>query len=145
MIWTVTLIIVAGTCSVALKCDDVCYDCSIKSIHCDDTGIGLPAIVSLLPPYTHSFEYFPHDGELVDLGGVNFETLTELKALNISSGKASKAKILHIPSSKQNILTPLQKLQILKINIEWHFEHPLDDLFRPLVLLEELTYHKQDV
>ena len=140
-IWIVTLIIMAGSLSVALKCENIhlCTGCSTTSIRCtgfsnrDMRDIFVPA----LPPYTQTFEY---EGVTdVDLGEANFTHLTELKVLIISkTDQFKEVTISPIPSSAQRIFDPLKKLQILRINTKWYFEHPLDDLFRSLVHLEEL-------
>ena len=138
--WIVTLIIMGGS-SVALRCEDRCYDCSTTSISCSvyrDRARDLPDVVSVLPQYTQAFQYLA-SGTKIQLGKVNFTHLTELKTLTIRNNYQSvEAIISPIPSSAQSIFDPLKKLQILRINIKWYFEHPLDDLFRPLVNLEEL-------
>ena len=74
----------------------------------------------------------------MNLGECNFEHLTELKVLSIEESFMRGIHIKPIPTSAQNIVYPLARLQILRINVKWYFEHPLDDLFRPLVHLEEL-------
>ena len=144
--WIVTLMVTAGSCSwPPRKCEDAaCTGCSTTSIRCQGmTERDLPVFAALLPPYSQSFEYTasPDSGldTKVGLGEVNFKHLTELKELIINKNILLEEPIVSpIRSSAQNIFDPLKKLRILRINIQWYFEHPLDDLFRPLVNLEEL-------
>ena len=136
-IWIVTVIIMVGTSSVADKCEDQCEGCSTTSIICENIKSEMPAVVAALPRYTQVFTY----RELKDnvkLSETNFKHLTELKVLNITGDVVTR--MAPIPSSAQDIFDPLTKLEILRINTEWHFKHPLDDLFRPLVHLEELDF-----
>ena len=135
-VWAVTLLIMTGSCSAALKCEDKCDGCSTTSIVCYG-GLypGLPEIVSVLPLYTQAFSFVAADDILVFLGQSNFEHLTELKILNITNRKSAG---LSVDSSQQNVFAPLANLQVLKINVPWIFFNPLDDLFKPLVQLEEL-------
>ena len=136
------LIIRAGSSSVAASCEYYsCEGCSTTSISCVGyIESDMPCIVSALPPYTQTFVYLADVAtESVDLREVSFKHLTELKVLIISPRfNTLKQVISLIPSSAQNIFDPLKKLKILRINSVWSFEHPLDDLFRPLVNLEEL-------
>ena len=141
--WFVVLIVMARSCicSVDIKCDDVCNGCSTTSLSCASTR-EMRTIVSVVPQYTQElqYEYFPEvdNDKTVNLGEVNFEHLTELKILSIKDSFMRGLHIKPIPSSAQNIFYPLARLQILRINVKWYFDHPLDDLFRPLVHLEEL-------
>ena len=141
--WFVVLIVMARSClcSGDIKCDDVCDDCSTTSLSCASSR-ELPTILSVLPRHSQGlqYEYFPeaYKDQTVNLGECDFEHLTELKILSIKDSFMRVIHIKPIPSSAQNIFYPLAKLQILRINVKWYFEHPLDDLFRPLVHLEEL-------
>ena len=131
------LVFVIGSCSMdtSFACPNTC-ECTGTSIAC--FGYDLPSTVSELPPNTQAFRYVALE-EKVDLLGANFEHLTELRELNIGVDEDDLYNVISpIPSSAQSIFTPLTKLQILRINVNWYFEHPLDDLFRPLVHLQEL-------
>ena len=138
-VWIVTLMMMTGPCSVALKCEDNCTGCSTTSIVCHGgDNPGLPEIVSVLLPCTQNFTYVSTQPSIVNLGGSNFEHLTKLQTLNITDNDGYS----HIPSpfSSQSVFAPLANLQVLKINVEWYFEeaNPLDYLFQPLMHLEEL-------
>ena len=134
-VWIVTLILMVGSCSVALKCEDKCDGCSTTSIVCYGGKIEMSEIVSVLPPYTQEFS-FVADSD-VYLGDSNFGNLTELKILNITALNDSEVN-LYIYSSEQNVFSPLAKLQTLAIHLAWYFFEPVDALFRPLMCLEEL-------
>ena len=140
-IWIVALMVMARSCicSVDIKCEDVCDDCSTTSLSCASSR-ELQTIVSVLPQYTQELQFTPrgNNDNTVNLGECNFDHLTKLKVLSIEESFMRGIHIKPIPSSAQNIFYELTKLQILRINVKWYFEHPLDDLFRPLVHLEEL-------
>ena len=134
-IWIITVIIMVGTSAVADRCEDQCAGCSTTSIICQNWDSDMPAVVAALPPYTQVLNYLELK-ENMKLGETNFKHLTELKVLIITGDVITR--IAPIPSSAQDIFDPLTKLEILRINTEWHFELPLEDLFRPLVHLKEL-------
>ena len=134
--WIVTLMVMVGSCSEALRCEDKCEGCSTTSIACYGE-YDLPDIVSVLPPYTQAFSYMAIDG-FISLGEANFELLTELKILIFSASYYTDSEQLIIRPSEQKVFAPLAKLQVLKIHVLWYFDEPLDDLFQPLVNLEEL-------
>ena len=134
-IWIITVIIMVGTSAVADRCEDQCAGCSTTSIICQNWESDMPAVVAALPPYTQVFNYLELK-ENTKLGETNFKHLTELKVLIITGDVITR--IAPIPSSAQDIFDPLTKLEILRINTEWHFELPLEDLFRPLVHLKGL-------
>ena len=124
-----------GSSSAALKCQDNCDGCSTTSVTCyEDLSTHLDAIVSVLPPNTQSFSYVSTE-YFVDLGYSDFTNLTELKILNITLNDTMANGEFKISKS---VLAPLANLQILKIHLLWFFDEPLDDLFEPLVNLEEL-------
>ena len=134
--WIVILKLMARSISVARNICHSSHDSLNTSIKCLGIWDDLSVSVSKQPSYTHTFEYVAyHD---VNIGEVNFTYLTELKELIISKATFRKGLIVAIQSLAQNIFDPLTHLQIVRINIDWSFEHPLDDLFRPLVHLEEL-------
>ena len=139
-VWIVMLMIMAGSCSVALKCEDNCDGCSTTSIicYCSAFNAQLPEIVSVLPPHTQALSYVATGDCDFELGESNFEHLTELKVLNITNFNDSGTGSLKFYSSQQHVFAPLTKLQVLKINVQWNLFHPLDDLFKPLTHLEEL-------
>ena len=125
-----------AACSVALKCEGLCVGCSTASIACYG-GLhpiyGWQAFLSAVPPYTQAFSFEANNGYM-DMDDSNFENLIELRILNITSVYPYVTQ-LRISGS---VFAPLAKLQILKINVQWAFHKPLDDLFQPLVHLEEL-------
>ena len=133
-IWIVTVIMMVGTSSVADKCEDQCRGCSTTSIICYNRNSDMPAVVSLLPGYTQVLKYEELTANM-KLSETNFKHVAELKILIITG---VDTLIAPIPSSAEGIFDPLTKLEVFRINNEWHFEHPLDDLFRQLVHLEEL-------
>ena len=137
--WLVTLMIMAGSSSVALKCVDNCNGCSTTSVTCYShyNMVELKDIVSVLPPDIQSFSYVA-SGSLVGLYDYSFKHLTELKVLNITSNDTLTHSLFFIISFQQNVFVPLAKLQILKIHVTWDFHEPIDDLFRPLLHLQEL-------
>ena len=129
--------IMIGSCSVALKCEDYCDGCSTTSIFCHVYDYTyLSDLVSVLPPYTQAFSLVADYH--VYLGYANFEHLTELQILNITTSKDSNAELFIEGLYRQNVFAPLAKLQVLKLNAPWKFDDPLDDLFKPLMHLEEL-------
>ena len=101
---------------------------------------GLADIVSVLPPYTECFTFlalkYTHE---IYLDDSHFEHLTQLKILNITSKDTEDIAELYIGRSQRNVFASLANLKILKIHLKLFFEYePIDDLFRPLVHLEEL-------
>ena len=136
-VWIVMLMSMTGSCSVALKCEDYCDGCSTTTIVCH--GGLYSEMVSVLPSYTQALTYVAQgEWNEVNLGVTNFGNLTGLRILNITTHHDLKAIRLSMRSAQQNVFAPLAKLQILKINVGWWFAEPLDDLFKPLILLEEL-------
>ena len=128
----------AGSYSVALKCEDTCDGCSTTSIVCyGGVNPGLAEIVSVLPPYTECFTFVAIKFSFIVLDDSRFEHLTQLKILNITF-KDSNPQLI-IGRSQRNVFASLAKLQILKIHLTLYLEYePVDDLFRLLVHLEEL-------
>ena len=131
------IILIAGSCSLALKCDDMCYGCSTTSIVCH---LGLFAdlrdILHALPPYTQAVSLVA-DTDVLVYYSTQLNNLTGLKILNITSDK-SDLELRFFHASDQHVFVPLADLRVLKINIPWSFGYPIDDLFQPLVHLEEL-------
>ena len=138
-VWMVILITMVGSYSVALKCEDTCDGCTTSIVCYSGTYYpGIEEIVSALPPYTEYFTFVATGFAFDDLSDSNFEHLTQLKVLNLTKDTHRIAG-LFIGKSQQNVFASLAKLQILKIHLQLHLEYePLDDLFRPLVHLEEL-------
>ena len=131
--------IMVGSCSVALKCEDNCNGCSTTSIVCyGDDDATLPVVVSVLPPYTQCFSYVAVKNTVIDLSDSNFEHLPKLKTLNITTNDPNSEAGLFVDSSQQSVFAQLAQLKILKVHVLWFFITRLDDLFLPLVNLEEL-------
>ena len=139
-LWIVILITMVGSYSVALKCEDHCDGCSTTSIVCYG-GINprLPEIVSMLPQYTECFTFICIENAQIVLDDSHFEHVTHLKILNLTSKNEYRFSGLWIGRSQLNVFAPLAKLQTLRIHLMLQLEYePVDDLFRPLVHLEEL-------
>ena len=137
-LWAAMLITMVASYSLAIRCEDVCDYCSTTSIVCYSIRWpGLAEIVSVLPPYTECLTFIAAEYTEMYLDDCHFEHLTQLKILNITFGENSG--IVYIGRSQRNVFASLSKLKILKIHLKVIFEYePLDDLFRPLVHLEEL-------